>query len=143
MGKDLSIPLTWPERFALLVCGLVLLGVALALIRQRRLREPYSLLWIASAIGLMVLFIMPDALLSLADWLGIQQIVLVLAFVVAVLVGVAIHLSVVMSQQADRERTLAQEVALLKDDMARMRTDSREVPMLPPEPRPRPPSLRT
>jgi hypothetical protein len=142
-AMELSIPLTWPDRFALLACGLVLLGLALLLTRSRRLREPYTLVWIGSAIGLMVLFVMPDALLSLAEWLGIQQMLLVVILAVAVLAGLAVHFSVVIARQEDHERSLSQEMALLRDDMKRMRTDVRESPPLPPEPKPRPPSLRT
>jgi len=135
--------MTWPQRFALLAGGLALLGVALALIRKRRLRDEYAVLWVATAVGLLVLVVMPDSLLSVAGWLEIKQIDLVLALLVVFLAGVAIHFSVVISRQADRERTMSQELALMKDDLLRMRTESREAPPPLPEPKPKPPALRT
>jgi len=136
-------PMTWPQRLALLVGGLALLGVAMALIRKRRLREHYAVLWVVTAIVLLVLVVMPDSLFSVAGWLDIKQFDLVLILLVLLLAGVAIHFSVVITRQADRERTMSQELALMRDDLLRMRTESREAPPPLPEPKLKPPALRT
>jgi hypothetical protein len=136
--------MTWQQRVVLLVLGLALLGISLALIRRRRLREEYAVLWICTSLAMLVLVLMPSALFGVASWLGLEKegsAVLLLA--VIFLAAVAVHFSVVITRYADRERDLAQEVALLKDELMRLRTEAREAPPLPPEPKPRPPALRT
>jgi hypothetical protein len=135
--------MTWQQRVALLVGGLALLGVALSLIRKRRLREGYAALWVGAGIGMLVLVIMPDSFLSLAGWLGISSFEFILMLLLVFLAGVAIHFSVIITGRADHERTQSQELSLMKDDMLRMRTESREAPPPLPEPRAKPPTLRT
>jgi hypothetical protein len=135
--------MTWQQRVVLLVLGLALLGISLALIRRRRLREEYAVLWITTSLAMLVLVLMPSALFGVAAWLGLDQAGLSMLACVVFLAAVALHFSVVISKHANRERDLSQEVALLKDELARLRTEAREAPPLPPEPKPRPPALRT
>ena len=141
--------MSWPQRMVLLVLGLALLGISLHLIRRRRLREEYGVLWIFTSLGMLALVLMPSALQGVASWLGLDQAglpgvtMLLMLMGLVFLAAVAVHFSVVITKHANRERDLSQEIALLKDEVMRLRTEQREAPLAPPEPKPRPPALRT
>jgi len=135
--------MSWPQRIVLLVLGLALLGMALHLIRRRRLREEYGVLWVCTSLGMLVLVLMPSALARAARWMDLDQANLLMLVGLIFLGTVALHFSVVITRYADRERDLSQEIALLKDEVLRLRTEQREAPPAPPEPKPRPPALRT
>jgi len=135
--------MTWPQRIVLLVLGLALLGISLHLIRRRRLREGYGVLWVCTSLGMLVLVLMPSALLGAASRLGLEQAGLLMLMCLVFLTAAAVHFSVVITKYANRERDLSQEIALLKDELLRLRTETREAPLAPPEPKPRPPALRT
>jgi len=67
------------------------------------------------------------------------QLVLGLGFLAAIV----LHHSVVISRLSKREKEASQELALLKDDLEKLREEVRATPPPPAEPKPRPPSLRT
>jgi hypothetical protein len=50
---------------------------------------------------------------------------------------------VAISKHSDREKHLTQELALLRDELEKLRAETREAPPMPAEPKPRPPALRT
>ena len=133
----------WIQRIVLLVLGLGLLGVILELIRKRRLREEYAVLWVITALMVLVFAAMPHALFSAARWLGLDHVVLMLLVVFLFLVTIVLHYSVVITRHSDREKGLSQEVALLKDEVEKLRAEVREPPPAQPEPKPKPPALRT
>ena len=95
--------------------SLVLLVVVLELIRSRRLRERYALLWLLTASVLLVLSLWRGGLDTIADFVGIHYAPSVL-FAVAGLFGVVVllHFSTVLSRLADQNAILAQHVALLE-----------------------------
>jgi len=95
-----------------------MIGFILSLIRQRRLREEYSILWIAGSIVLMVFTLWRDLLDILAGFLGIHYAPTTL-LLVAIFFGVLmfLHLTVVVSKHADKNKTLTQEIALLRNKL--------------------------
>jgi hypothetical protein len=133
----------WTQRIVLLLMGLALLGVTLELIRKRRLREEYAVLWVATSLMMLVFVAMPDALFTLSQWLHLDHQVLMLLVVFVFLATIVLHYSVVISKHSDREKGLSQEVALLKDELEKLRAELREPHAAPPPAKPRPPSLRT
>jgi len=138
-----NIPLNWPQRILLIVLGLAMLSVALALIRKRRLREEYGVLWVGTGLAILILVVIPGILGSLAEWLGMPQVVLMALVCAVFLAAIVLHYSVVLSRHAEHEKSLALELAILKDEIERLRTEIREAPPPMPEPKPRPPALRT
>jgi len=135
--------MTWTQRGLLLVWGLAMLGVTLELIRKRRLREEYAVLWICTALMILVFVAMPRALFIAAEWLNLHHTVLMTFLCVCFLAVIVLHYSVVISKHSEREKGLSQELALLKDELAKLREEVREPPPPQPEPKPKPPSLRT
>ena len=133
----------WEHRVALILAGGVLLLTTLELIRKRRLREEYSVLWVLTAVGILVSGIYPRVLEWVAMRITLHPSVLMTFLCVLFLMAILLHYSVVISKHSEREKGLAQEAALLKDEVARLREEVKEVKKQPPEPRPRPPALRT
>ena len=135
--------MTWPQRIVLLLLGLSILALTLELIRRRRLREEYAVLWVCTGIMILVFVVMPNILFSVAAWLGLDHGVLMTFLCFLFLAAIVLHYSVVISRHSEREKHLAQELALLRDELEKLRAESRESPPPPAEPKPRPPALRT
>jgi hypothetical protein len=99
------------------VASLLLVLVVLELIRSRRLRERYALLWLATGLVLLVLSLWRGGLNTIAGWFGVTGYPPAVLFAVAVLfiLLVLLHYSTVISQLADQNVILAQRLALLEE----------------------------
>ena len=96
--------------------SLVIFAVVIELIRTGRLRERYALLWLATAVVILVFGLWRDGLDELSDALGIAYppnalFVLAMAFVLLLL----LHYSTVISKLYDRTTTLTQRLAILEE----------------------------
>jgi hypothetical protein len=105
------------QAVAVLAAGLVLLGI-LELVRRRRLLERYALLWLGSALVLLVFAVWSDALRELASALGIRTpsnalFALAFGFVLVLL----LHFSLVISRLSDQNKVLAQRLGLLQHEL--------------------------
>lgn len=106
-----------PVSIAASIASVVLLLVVLELIRGRRLKERYALLWLATGIVLFVLSVWRGGLQTLAGWLGVSTYPPAILFAVAILfvIVVLLHYSTVLSEISDQNTRLAQRVALLEE----------------------------
>ena len=104
------------------IASLLLILIVLELIRGRRLKERYALLWLVTGIVLLVLSAWRDGLNTIAGWLGATYPPAIL-FAVATLfiIVVLLHYSTVLSQLDDQNTLLAQRLALLEAEVARQR----------------------
>jgi len=105
--------------FVAAIASLVLLGVVFELIRSRRLTERYALVWLVTALVLLVLALWRDGLNTLASWMGIETYppsVFFAALLFFVLV-MLLHYSTVLSKLSDQNTLLAQKLALLEDEL--------------------------
>lgn len=95
--------------------ALVLVGFIFELVRRRRLREKYAVLWIVVGAGVLVLGFFPGGINTAAKFLGIANgVSLVLFSAVLFLLVVCLHLSWEVSRLEDETRVLAEETALLR-----------------------------
>jgi hypothetical protein len=95
----------------------VLLGSVLELVRRRRLREEYSLLWICTASVLLLLSLWRGLLDRLAFLTGIKYPPSALFLVgFGFFLLILLHFSLVLSDLSRKVKQLAQEVALRKDE---------------------------
>ena len=103
------------------VASLLLLLIVLELIRSRRLKERYALLWLATGVVLLVFSAWRDALNTLAGWLGVTGYPPAVLFAVATLfiLLVLLHYSIVLSKLTDENVELAQRIALLEERVSR------------------------
>ena len=104
------------------VASVLLILFVFELIRSRRLRERYALLWLATGLVLLVLSLWRGGLNTIAGWFGVTGYPPAVLFAVAVLfiLLVLLHYSTVVSKLADQNTILAQRLALLE---ARLRAD--------------------
>lgn len=103
------------------IASLVLLLVVFELIRGRRLKERYALLWIATGVVLLVLSAWRDGLNTIASWLGVGTYPPAILFAAATLfvIAVLLHYSTVLSKLTDENVLLAQRLALLEERVGR------------------------
>jgi hypothetical protein len=99
------------------IASILLILVVLELIRSRRLRERYALLWLATGVVLLVLSAWRGALNTIAGWFGVTGYPPAVLFAVATLfiLLVLLHYSTVLSRLVDQNAILAQRVALLEE----------------------------
>jgi len=103
------------------VASVLLLLIVLELVRGRRLKERYALLWLATGLILLVLSAWRGALNTIAGWVGVQTYPPAVLFAVATLfiLLVLLHYSIVLSKLTDENVELAQRIALLEARMER------------------------
>lgn len=95
--------------------GLALLVVLVNLLRRRRLREKYAVLWIATGLVIVPLALFPKLLDAVARMLGIASGVSLVMFLgILFLLVVCVHLSWEVNRLEEETRTLAEEVALIR-----------------------------
>jgi hypothetical protein len=101
---------------AALIASVVLILVVLELIRGRRLKERYALLWLVTGVVLLVLSAWRDGLNTIAGWLGVSGYPPAILFAAAILfvIVVLLHYSTVLSKLDDESTVLAQELAILR-----------------------------
>jgi hypothetical protein len=99
----------------------------LELVRERRLREEYSLLWLATAGVLLILSLSRPLLDILASAIGIfyppsALFAVALLFVLAILM----HFSMVITRLTQENKEIAQQVALLRYELTRQQSARQE-----------------
>ena len=109
----------WTISIISALASLFLIGVVLELIRSRRLRERYALLWLLTAVVLLALSLWRGGLNTMADWVGVETYPPAVLFAVASLfiLVVLLHYSTVISKLADQNTILAQRLALLEHEL--------------------------
>lgn len=111
------MPLT-QKIFALIICSLVFL-LTVELVRKRRLREEYSVLWLLTSVVMFVLVLNYDWLLVLTDLIG-AAVPTTTLFIGAILflMLIALQFSLKLSDLSDKVKNLAQENALLRAELS-------------------------
>ena len=91
------------------------------LLRRRRLREKYAVLWVGVAVLTLAVALFPSLLYWTADTLGVQVPANLLFFLASMLLLlVSIQHSYELGRLEERSRTLAEEVSLLRLDLAQL-----------------------
>jgi hypothetical protein len=90
----------------------------LRLVRQRKLRGKYALLWVGVGLLLFAFAVWPDVIIPIADWVGVEyEPAVVFGAAIAFLFLMVVHFSFELSRSEERTRVLAEEVALLRARM--------------------------
>ena len=106
-----------------LLAAVVTVVVVAELLRRGILRERFAALWLAVGALLVLLAIFPQALRSTVDALGFEVPANLLFFgSILFLLLVAVQLSFEVSRLEARTRRLAEEVALLGEEVRRLRS---------------------
>ncbi|MDX6512916.1 MAG: hypothetical protein QOE36_2420 [Gaiellaceae bacterium] len=110
------------------LASLGLIVVVLELIRRRRLRERYALLWLLTGLVLLALSLWRSGLNTIAGWAGVNGYPPAVLFAVGMLfvILVLLHYSTVVSRLADQNTVLAQRLALLEAELRKERAPARD-----------------
>lgn len=107
--------------FISFLISLAFAGTIILLIRKRKLREQYALLWILLSVLMMILSLFPSLLDDAAGWINIAYApsLLYLLSVVAILF-ILLHLTMAVSSLTHRVIVLTQTVALQEQMLHRL-----------------------
>ncbi|MCI9166891.1 MAG: DUF2304 domain-containing protein [Dorea sp.] len=110
--------MTLQAQVIIIVFLFFVLAVIVNMIRQRRLELKYVLLWMGCDIALIILTCFPDLMNVLARILGIQSpmnMIFFLGFLFSLII--IFSLTVTISHFTAMVRKMAQEIALLSDEL--------------------------
>ncbi len=96
--------------------SIVLLFITFELIRKKRLREEYAILWLFTGIAVLVFSLWPGFFLSqfFVKFTGIFYLSAVVLIAFSFLLLIVLHFSVVISKLTSQQKDLAQHYALLQ-----------------------------
>ena len=105
-----------PVSIAGALASVLLVVFVLELIRKRRLRERYAMLWLATGVVLLVLSLWRSGENTIAGWFGVRSYPPAVLFAVAGLfiLLVLLDYSTVISKLSDQNTVLAQRIGLLE-----------------------------
>lgn len=115
MGKIQIIAITVSLLFLLYIIRLIIKG---------KLREEYSIVWIVCTIVLIVFSFWRNGLEILASTLGVYEApnLIFTGAIFAILIYL-LHLSIVVSKLHSQNKQLAQEIALLKNEFVKNKSN--------------------
>ncbi|MCF0104808.1 MAG: DUF2304 domain-containing protein [Eggerthellaceae bacterium] len=109
-------------RMLLILLCLIFLVVTIRLVIQKRLLLKYSMLWILTAITMLIVAIFPGPLFMFADLIGITTPSnFVFLIVLGLLFLIVLSLSIVATHQTINERKNIQEIAILKKKLEELK----------------------
>jgi hypothetical protein len=106
------------QRSEVIIVAVLICGLIFELVRRKRLMEKYAILWLVSGATVLVLALWKGLLSTLASAAGIHYLPSAL-FAVAFLFMLAllIHFSISISRLSEQNKTLAQHLALLQNEV--------------------------
>ena len=101
-----------------LLCGSLILGSVIELIRRSKLQERHAMLWVVLALAFMTYGWWVGPLATVANWFHIDDVVpMVLFFGVFLCALLILQLSVKVSEFSIKIKNLVQEVSMLKHEL--------------------------
>jgi hypothetical protein len=108
------------HRVAITVLSVVLFALVIELVRREYLKERYALLWLASSAMGLIIGIFPGLIARIADVVHFQLITTLFVVSFLYVLGIILSFTVIISKLAERNRRLAQDVALLAHRVERI-----------------------
>lgn len=104
-----------------IVGSILIMGFVVELVRRRRLRVEYSILWLIAGACLIGLSVFRDILDRFGQFVGVAYAPAAI-FLAALVFGVllSVHLTTVITKLADQNVKLAQRIALLESRLERI-----------------------
>jgi hypothetical protein len=114
------------QIFALVVSALVFV-IVIDMVRKRRLREEYSVLWLLTSVLMFVLVFRYEWLVSLTDFIGAGLPTTTLfLFSIIFLMLLSVQFCIKISRLTDQVKNLSQENALMKREIECLSTEDSE-----------------
>jgi len=124
MIATILIPLS--HRIIALSIAAAVLATTVEMIRRRKLREEYAMLWLSTSMILTVLAIFPQIPFFLNQALGINYLTMLMLSCFLFLAMIVMHYATAISRDAEHIRQLAQQVALLNEEVERLRKQAQQ-----------------
>lgn len=120
-------PMHQRQRVVAIAGSITVVLVVFELVRRRKLREEYSWVWIATAGAVSLLALNQSLLLTITRWIGAASSASTLFFgAIVFLLALCIQFSIRLSRLTHRQRTLAQRMALMEEEMRELRRQQLE-----------------
>lgn len=128
--------MTPTQRFFAILASLLTFGLVVELIRRRKLREEYALLWLSTTTGMVVLATWYGLIEWITRMIGAVAVTTTLfLFALLFLLMISVHFTTVLSRLTVQVRRMAQEIAILEAERAaKARTDGAPETSRPPSP---------
>jgi hypothetical protein len=98
-----------------LLGSLVIVGSLVEMMRRRRLREKYAVIWFLLAMASVIGALFPGLLIGVSDWIGLRAPTNLLFFIASLVLFVLnLQHSHELGLLEERSRTLAEEIGLLR-----------------------------
>lgn len=105
-----------------IIGSILILLLLIELVRRRKLKENYSLLWFGIAIIFLIFSIWPDLLLYIASLLGIEYAPSALFLILITgLYLLLLHFSVVISGLSEKIKNLSQKIGLMNLEIQKLK----------------------
>jgi hypothetical protein len=113
--------MTPTQRVFAIVISITTFLVVMELIRRRRLREEYALLWVLTTVGMMVLATWYGLIERITQVIGAVAVTTTLfLFALIFLLLISVHFTTVISRLTVQVRRLTQELAILEAERDRL-----------------------
>ena len=114
-------------RIIAIIGSVLILLLLIELVRKRKLKENYSLLWFSIAIVFIIFSIWPDLLFFIASLLGIQYSPSALFLILITgLYLLLLHFSVVISELSEKNKNLSQKIGLIDLEIRKLKNKNKK-----------------
>ena len=104
------------------IAGLLIM---LSMVKNKKLELRYTLTWILTSFCFIILSLFPDILRAISDLLHIIEPVNTLfLLIIFFLLVISFTITLVVSKNANRVKTLTQELALIKSELEKLKKES-------------------
>lgn len=115
------------QKIFALIVGIAVCFFIVDMVRRKKLREEYSWLWLIAGFGIIVLTVWYDLLVFVTRIIGaVLPTTTLFIFSILFLFLIALHYSVKISSLTDQVRKLAQESAIMRQEMEEQRAKIEE-----------------
>lgn len=117
--------MSWQVKLISLLIGSGLMLVIFELVRHRKLREEYSVLWFLTGAAIIALTVFFDVLIWVTEVLGsVYPSSIFFFFALIFLMAISLHYAVRVSRMTTQLKNLAQKIALLEGELWQVRRDT-------------------
>lgn len=127
-GPAAPLAPTLGSKLVPLAMAVVVLAVTLEMIRRRKLREEYALLWMGASVVMVLVALFPKTVIWLQDHLQVNYLTIVVLALFLFLSMIVMHFAIVISKQSEDIRQLAQRMALMNSKIEELAPKSEKKP---------------
>ena len=114
-------------QYISITASLLFIGLIIELIRKRKIKEEYALLWLFLGLVFLALSIWRKSLEIISYGLGIAYAPAALfLIIIAVLIAILIHFSIAISKLKENNKILIQEIGLVQLEIKNSKEKKRE-----------------